>query len=497
MPLRIRLAAVFALGTLFVLAGLGVLFYVLLLTSLRSSLDEGLSARAEALRTRLTGTGPPFARELASASPFTQLIGADGRVLASSPPALTDPLADSALLTAGRAGETFGTGLLRTDDEDDDEADEEREEESDEERVRLVAGPVLLASGERAVLVVASPTDITDLAEDRVRDVIVLAGTPMVLLSALAAWVLSGSALRPVERMRRQAAAMEAADIGGRLEVPRTRDEIAALAATMNGLLDRLQAARARDRAFVADAGHELRTPLTNLKAELELALRPGRSHGDLTEAVSAAAFETERLIRLAEALLALARFDADPVQFASRETVSVRDLLDRAVRAATPAAQARETRLRLHTDGPLLVDVDPDRVRQAVDNLLGNAIRHAPPATCIDVDAGLTPDPPAPMDGSEREDESAAGQERRATVRITVRDRGPGFPADFLPRAFERFTRADTARSRAQGGTGLGLAIVAAIATAHGGQASAANHPEGGAVVSVSLRVRHPRDEA
>ncbi|MCK9904474.1 two-component sensor histidine kinase [Parafrankia colletiae] len=494
MPLRIRLAAVFALGTLFVLAGLGVLFYVLLRTSLQSSLDEGLSARAEALRTRLTGTSPPFGRELASASPFTQLIGADGRVLAASPPTLTDPLADSTVLTTARTGETFGTGSLRTAEDDDD--DDEEEEESDEEQVRLVAEPVSLASGQQAVLVVASPTDITDLAEDRIRDVMVLAGTPMVLLSALAAWVLSGSALRPVERMRRQAAAMEAADIGGRLEIPRTRDEIAALATTMNGLLDRLQAARARDRAFVADAGHELRTPLTNLKAELELALRPGRSHGDLTEAVSAAAFETERLIRLAEALLALARFDADPLQLANRETVSVRDVLDRAVRAATPAAQAREARLRLHTDGPLLVDVDPDRVRQAVDNLLSNAIRHAPPATCIDVDAGVTPDPPATADGPERGDGSAARQEGRATVRITIRDRGPGFPADFLPRAFERFTRADTARSRAQGGTGLGLAIVAAVATAHGGRANAANHPEGGAVVSLLLRVHHPGEE-
>lgn len=442
MPLRIRLAAVFALGTMFVLAGLGILFYVLLQASLQGSLDEGLAARAAALRIRLTGAGPPFDRSLGPASPFTQLIAADGRVLAASPPTRTRPLADSPFLTAARAGGTFSTVSLRTDDNENGDGDEED--------VRLLAGPVSLAAGQEAVLVVGSPTDIIDRAEDRVRNVMALAGIPMVLLSTFAAWVLSGSALRPVERMRRQAAAMEAADIGGRLEIPRTRDEIAALATTMNGLLDRLRAARARDRAFVADAGHELRTPLTNLKAELELALRPGRSHSDLTEAVSAAAFETERLIRLAEALLALARFDANPGQLARREAVSLRELLDRAVRAATPAAQSREVRLRLQTDGPVVVDIDPDRVRQAVDNLLSNAIRHAPPETCININAGVTLDPPATRAemrrGTRQPDRNVRPPHRsrsvtagRASRRTSCRGPSNGSPAPTPPAAARR----------------------------------------------------------
>jgi len=361
-------------------------------------------------------------------------------------------------------------------------------------RIRLAAlfglGTTLVVAGVGVLLhAQLHALDVADATEDRIRDVTAVACVPLVAIATLAAWWLLGAVLRPVERMRRQAAAMGVADRGGRLEIPRTRDELAALAATMNDLLDRLHVARARDRAFVADASHELRTPLTNLKAELDLALRPGRTRDDLSEALSAAAAETDRLVRLSETLLALARFDADPDQFVYRERMALGPLLERAIKAATPAARAAGTEIRLTLAEPIVLDADPDRVRQAVDNLLSNAIRHTTRGPAIDVSVRPTRLITDEM-GSADSAGSAAGP---PAVMIEVRDRGPGFPPDFLPHAFERFTRASAARARADGGAGLGLAIVAAIAAAHGGRASATNHPGGGAVVTVVLPLRRP----
>lgn len=462
MSLRIRLAALFGLGTTLALAGAGVLFYLQLKASLSQSLDATLAARADALRTRVAGTAVSPEQALAPAGALTQLVTADGRVLAASPTTATRPLVGDDVVRAARGGPTLVTVRL------------------DGERIRIRAEPVTFLSAGPAVLLVGAPADIVDDAEDRIRDVMTLACVPLVALSTLAAWWLAGAALRPVERMRRQAAAMGVADRGGHLGIPSTRDELAALATTMNDLLDRLHAARARDRAFVADAGHELRTPLTNLKGELELALRPGRSREEVTEALSAAAGETDRLIRLAETLLALARYDADPGQFIHREPTSLVPLLERAIRSATPAARSADTTLRLTAAQPVDLDADPDRMRQAIDNLLSNAIRHTGAGSTVDVT--VVPDRIG-----------ATGSAAEAAVRIEVRDRGSGFPPDFLPLAFERFARADPARGRRDGGAGLGLAIVAAIVTAHGGAVTAANHPDGGALVTMVLPLGAP----
>ena len=185
---------------------------------------------------------------------------------------------------------------------------------------------------------------------------------------------------------------------------------------------------------------------------------RPGRSREALVEAINEAGAETDRLIRLAEDLLLLARAD-NHQPFLRPQRLSLPDLLRTAARGAGTRAAGREVAVTVQAPTPLEVEADPDRLRQAVDNLLDNAIRHCPRGGVVE----LTADLPRP-----------------GTLVIEVGDRGPGFPADFLPHAFDRFHRAGDARSRDDGGTGLGLAIVRAIAQAHGGRAVARNRPGG-----------------
>lgn len=233
----------------------------------------------------------------------------------------------------------------------------------------------------------------------------------------------------------------------------------------MNDLLARLHHSLARQREFVADASHELRTPLAVLGAELELAVRPGRSAEELRQAIADAQDEVARLTRLTNDMLLLAGSDEGKLPVRPVPTL-VRELLDRSAdRAAGPAVA---TRARCVVDAPpdLVALLDADRIRQAVDNLVDNAQRFAPAGSQIAV----------------------TGRASGSCLVIEVADDGPGFPASYLPHAFERFRRPDGGRARSDGGTGLGLAIVAAVATAHGGSASARNRPDGGAVVAIDL---------
>ena len=291
-----------------------------------------------------------------------------------------------------------------------------------------------------------------------------IGGVVITLAAGLGAYRLARAALSPVERMRRQVAALSERDEAPGVAVPRTRDEIAALAETMNGLLARLNQALARQRALVADASHELRTPLAVLSGELELAARPGRSQAELQEAVARAADEAARLVRLTAQLLFLARADEDQAA-PQRQRTDIAALLCRSAELAGLRGRDSVT-CDLHVPAGLAAQIDPDQVREAVDNLVGNALRYAPAGSAIGVSA-------AARDGA---------------LIIEVADRGPGFPPEFLPRAFERFARPDSGRARADGGAGLGLAIVQAIAQAHGGQATARNQSGGGAVVTVEL---------
>ncbi len=459
MPIRRRLAALAAVGAL-VLSGLGGwVFLHQLRNGLHTSVDSSLRTRADALvqTVRDAQGGIDFqdsgsTQLLPANEAIGQVIAPNGRVAESSEAAGQSRLLPATLVSAAQRRTVYFEARLP----------------GGTESVRFLATPVARSDG-RWVVVVGSSLESADNAVARVRNGLLLGGAATTVAAALGAWLLATLALRPVERMRRQAAAISEHDDETRLAVPQTHDEIAVLGETMNELLARLQHALAQQRAFVADAGHELRTPLAILRTELELAARPGRSAEDLRAAIVEASVETDRLARLAEELLFLARHDEVGAS-RPREHQPLRPLLENAVDSARARATSRSIEVVLDASPDLAAPIVADDLRRAVYNLVDNALRHAPTGSTIEVSAR--------RDGSR--------------IELAVSDRGSGFPRDFLPHAFERFRRADPARARdALGGSGLGLAIVRAVAREHGGDAAAYNREGGGA--RVLLRVSSP----
>ena len=458
MSLRLRLALLFAATTAVVIAAVAAVFLWQLRVAQIGALDAGLRARADALAVQVRAGGLPAQGGqqgqnqggFPAAEAESQVLTRQGAVRYSSAGSGQLPLVTGDWLRRAAAGTVSFIISIEG------------------ERVRVLAFPARNGS-QPVIIVTGASTGVADAAQSRAQAVILAAGPAAVAAAGLGAWVLAGATLRPVTRMRRRLADITERNPAARLRVPTGRDEIASLAVTMNALLDRLQLALDRQRDFVADASHELLTPLTALRAELELAGRPGRSRAALEAAVTAAAGDTERLIHLAAELLLLARAQ-EGASFLRPAEVDVPGLLGAAARAFAGQARARGVTLQVRAGPVPAVTADPERLRQAVDNLLSNAIRHSPAGGAVELAAGKNRRP---------------GQD---LVIIEVRDQGPGFPPGFLPHAFERFSRADVGRSRAEGGTGLGLAIVDLIARAHGGRAVAVNRPGGGAQVSVEL---------
>jgi signal transduction histidine kinase len=378
MALRTRLAVLFA-AAVAVLVALGAgLLVAQLSDSIDAALDSSLSARADALAQQVSPDGsvdnfqdgPGSRSVLTPAQTLAQVVGSSGRLVESSDGAGPSSLLSEAQLTSARTGTVAVTSSL-----------------PDGQAVRLLAMPVPNTGNPPVVVVVGTTHEVAAAALSRVLVAVWVGGPAAVAVAAAGAWLVVGAALRPVERMRVQAAAISASDRDARLSTPKTRDEIARLGQTMNELLDRLQGALAQQRAFVADAGHELRTPLTTLRAELELAARPDNDLADLRAAVEAAAGDTDRLIRLAEELLALAKTD-DSRDTSRREVVDIAGIV--AAAAAADAARRTATspviEVELRRATPVLVWADPDSLRSLVDNLLTNANRASPPRGIVTV---------------------------------------------------------------------------------------------------------------
>jgi two-component system, OmpR family, sensor kinase len=407
LPIRVRLSLAFAAAMAVVLAALGAFLYFQLRHSLDEQIEASLRAQADA-----AAAGAVVQREESVA----QVLDADGEVVRGFARPLAEPTTREHFVDREVAG-------------------------LDDNPYRLLVVP---AEGGQTVVVGASLEDRDDALGGLLAAFLV--GGPIALgLSTLLGYLLAGALLRPVEDMRRRAAEISTERAGQKLPLPQAHDEIFRLGTTLNEMLGRLEAGIARERRFVADASHELRTPLALLSTELELAQRRPRSPAELRAALDSAAEEVDRLTRLAEDLLVLARADEGQLPL-RREEIQVKDLLE------TVAGRFNQNVEVGVQDGDSIVG-DRLRLEQALGNLVDNARRHG--AGTIRLQA-------------ERRDDR---------IELRVSDEGPGFPPELLPHAFDRFTRGDEARER--GGTGLGLAIVAAVAKAHGGRA----HAEGSTV--------------
>jgi heavy metal sensor kinase len=437
-PVRIRVTLAFTLVMAVLLAALGFFIYDQVEDQLNDTINQGLHGRIAEATTIVNQSDPDELREgrllAESEESFGQILTADGRVLDTTRQLGPGPALDAADRRAASAGQIF---VERSDLPD------------EKEPARLLAAPVR-AEGRDLLVVVGATLDDRDDALDSLARVLLIGGPIALLLAALAGYAAATAALRPVEAMRRRAAAISADEPDERLPVPRADDELRRLGETLNGMLARLEAALEHERRFVDDASHELRTPLALHKTELEVALRHGSDPAELRAAIASAIEEVDRLIGLAEDLLVVARSEETGGKL-HRAPVDPAELL--ATVATRFESRARESGRRIEVepvgDG---VGIEGDRARleQALTNMVDNALRYG--------------------DGAVR----LSARRSNGTVEVHVIDSGSGFPDGFIPHAFERFSRADPARGR--GGTGLGLAIVETIAVAHGGSAHAAN---------------------
>lgn len=403
-------------------------FYGVLSASIHDSTERAAEQRLSELAERAGGPGGKGIDVLEDE--ILQILGPDGSVRAASE----------------EARDKLGSTPLPADDDP-------RTTTVDGDTVLVVSEDI--EGGQTLVLAVSMDDDAETLAT--VATLLAVAVPLLLLLVAVTTWLVVGRALRPVERIREEVDGITAERLHQRVPVPQTADEVAALATTMNGMLDRLDAAATAQRRFVSDASHELRSPLATIRQHAELAQAHPEvtSIGELAEVVSE---EGLRLQGIVESLLLLARLDEGASTH--DEAVDLDDIALGEVRRLRAAG--------IDVDGAGITaaraEGDPRLLGQLLRNLADNAVRHSRGRVAIGV---------LPSDGH---------------VFVTVEDDGAGVPAEERERIFERFVRLDEARSRDAGGSGLGLAIARGIATSSGGSLTVDDSRWGGARFVLTL---------
>jgi two-component system, OmpR family, sensor kinase len=463
-PLRTRILAVTVALFLVGLAAAGFATYYFLSSFLVGRIDDQLEAATALVAAELARTAAPHEGEHESFLPdgtYAALIDPRGRVereagFAFDRDAPRPEIPSELVRTQAAAGRTALTTVRAL---------------GGETEFRLIAEPL----GPEGTVVVALP--LTEVRATQRRLLLIggaVSGLVLVAIGVAAYW-LTRRELRPLERMAKKSEGIAAGDLSQRVEPDDARTEVGRLGGALNAMLAEIErafaerlAAEERLRQFVADASHELRTPVTSIRGYAEL-FRRGASDRpeDLANVLRRIEQEGERMGELVEELLLLARLDQGvPLE---REPVDLSAVVDAAVDAARVADPERP--IDLDSQGPLVVLGSGSRLRQAVDNLLGNARVHTPAGTPIHVRLAT----------------------ENGEVVLEVADEGPGVPAGDADRIFERFYRTDRSRTRSQGGVGLGLAILRSLVEAHGGVVAYRERPGGGSIFRIVL----PREPA
>jgi heavy metal sensor kinase len=451
LSIRWRLTLWNTLALAVVLAGFAALVYGLLAHALYARVDSDLAAERRLLANDEHLPPDPEGRLRHWVDEFMEherifcvVYAADGRVLLK-----TEELAHSSVPPAPAPGPGPGRFADRT--------------LPAVGHVRSLCGRLEVAGRPYTVLQMAPLADV----DRELRQLLVVLATavPLALLAcAVLGYGLARKALAPLGKLHRLTAEITADRLDRRLPVAHPGDELGRLAQTINAMIARLERSFAEVRRFTADASHELRTPLTAIRAEAEEALGRPLSPSECKDLLGSILEECERLTRLTDQLLTLAREDAHAAPPAA--PVDLAGLVDGVVETVRPLAEARGLRLGWRRGPPLVVAGDAGRLRQVFFNVLDNALKYTPAGGEVAVEAGR----------------------RGHEAVVAVRDSGVGIPPEHLPHVFDRFYRVDRARSRAEGGAGLGLSIARGIVAAHGGRIELASAPGLGTTCTVTL---------
>jgi heavy metal sensor kinase len=451
LSLRWRLTLWNTLALMVGLLGFAVLVYLLLANALSQRLDRELMTEFRELRQEVvkSGAGPENLRKLIhdikdNENLLCVIYDPAGQVIArtdSLPRAAIPPRQPGLLMEAHLESATIGNlGRFRT----------------------LEAS--YREAGQQFTAVLMMPLEEVDRQLTYLLKVLTIAVPMTAILFAGLGYFLARKSLMPMEQVRRLTDEITADRLDRRLPVENPSDELGRLAQTINGVIARLEKSFAEVRRFTADASHELRTPLTAIRTEAEVALDKSLSPADYQHLLGSILEECDRLTRLTDQLLSLAREDAGVRT--TREALDLTKLVHQVTETMHPLAEAKGVNLEAFTNGPVSIQGDEGRLRQVFYNLIDNAIKYTPEGGRVRL--------------------SLETLDSKAVV--TLHDTGIGISSEHLPLVFDRFYRVDKARSRSEGGTGLGLSIAQTIVHAHGGRIELASKPSQGTTCTVTL---------